>query len=84
MFWARKHIGWGFQNAMRSQPQFLKNLFAPILDHDGNDPLRLKADNLITISAYSFVIFIVLPTIYLILKFFLWMCSYTVIIEVDD
>jgi len=69
---------------MRSQPQFLKNLFAPILDHDGNDPLRLKADNLITISAYSFALFIVLPTIYLILKFFLWMCSYTVIIEVDD
>jgi len=82
--WARKHIGWGFQNAMRSQPQFLKNVFASVMDHDGNDPLRLKADKLIQISMYAFILFVILPTLYLFLRLLFWMCSYTVIIEVED
>ena len=82
--WARKHIGWGFQNSMRSQPQFLKNLFSPIMDHGGNDPLRLKADFLIELTVYAFIIFVCLPSIYLIFKMFFWVCSYTVIIEIDN
>jgi len=82
--WARKHIGWGFQNAMRNQPQFIKNLLAPVMDHDGKDPLRIKADNLIKFSAALVVLFVVFPTIYVFLKLFFWMCSYQVIIEIDD
>lgn len=82
--WVRKHIGWGFQNSMRSQPQVIKNLFAPVMDHDGNDPLRLKADNLIKYCVIGFFLFVVLPFMYFLAKFLFWLCAYTVIIEVEE
>lgn len=54
------------------------------MNHDGTDPLRLKGDKLIWISAVLFTLFVILPICYVILKFLFWLCAYSVTIEVDE
>ena len=54
------------------------------MNHDGTDPLRLKGDKLIWISAALFTLVVILPTIYILLKFLFWLCAYSIVIEVDE
>ena len=53
------------------------------MNHDGTDPLRLKGDKLIWISGALFTIFVILPLVYVLLKFLLWLCRYTTVVEIS-
>mmetsp|Transcript_1234 Transcript_1234/g.1420 ORF Transcript_1234/g.1420 Transcript_1234/m.1420 type:complete len:261 (-) Transcript_1234:61-843(-) len=81
--WLQRRVGWGFENVLRNSPA-LKNVFQFVVDHDGTDIHKLKADRLVNFSLVLIVLFGVLPFMWLCWKILFACCHVKKVVELSE